>query len=157
MQCPRCNHAGFVATGTCPRCGFHGDSDQMEELSRLEWLLGEMDRWVGLGLLKNNPERLQKHYLTRRQRLQIALGLYYPPLQSSEAQKAWIELRQYERLFYAIENWFAAGYLKTGFLPTYYARLMELRARLSGYQGPAYPGTDRERLEEVDFLLRAAE
>src|SRR5215216_2767016 len=157
MQCPRCNYAGFAATGTCPRCGFHGDSDRMEELSRLEWLLGEMNTWVGVGLLQTIPKRLQNHYLVRRQRVQIALGLYSPPFKPSEAQQAWIELRQYERFFYAIENWFAAGYLKTGFLPTSYARLMELRARLSEYQGPAYPKTNRERLEEVDFLLGAAE
>ena len=157
MQCPRCHHPDFVATGTCPRCGFHGDSDQIEELSRLEWLLREMDTWVGLEILKNIPKRLQKHYIARRQEVQIALGLYYSPFKSSEAQKASTELRQHELLFNAIEKWFAAGYLKTGLLPTSYGRLMELRARLSDYEGPTYPETDRERLEEVDFLLRAAE
>src|SRR5688572_15838192 len=157
MQCPRCYHPDFVATGTCPRCGFHGDFDQSEELSRLEWLLGEMDTWVGRGLLKNIPKRLQNHYITRRQELQIALGLHYSPFKPSEVQKASTELRRHELLFHAIEKWLAAGYLKTGFLPTYYARFMELGARLSDYEGPAYPETDRERLEEVDFLLKAAE
>jgi hypothetical protein len=129
----------------------------MEELSRLEWLRVEMDTWVGLGILKNIPKRLQKHSLARRQQVQIALGLDYSPFPSSEAQKASIELRQHELLFKAIETWFAAGYLKTGFLPAYYARLVELRARLSDYEEPAYPETDRERLAEVDFLLKAAE
>jgi hypothetical protein len=72
MQCPRCNHPNFVATGTCPRCGFHGDRDQIEELSRLEWLLGEMDTWVDSGILKNTPKRLHNYYVSHRQNVQIA-------------------------------------------------------------------------------------
>src|SRR5687767_83912 len=114
MQCPRCFHTDFVATGTCPRCGFHGDFNQIEELSRLEWLLGEMDTWVGRGLLTNTPKRLRAHYITRRHEVQIVLGLYYPPFKQSEVPQASAELRQHELLFQAIEKWLAAGYLKTG-------------------------------------------
>src|SRR5690349_1393451 len=153
MQCPRCKHPDFVATGTCPRCGFHGDRDQMEELSRLEWLMGEMATWVNTGILEAPLTQLQDYYNSRLQNVQTALGLYVVPLQGEKARQAWSELRQHELLFNEIDKWLAAGHLKGGYLPAYYARLIELRARLAGYQGPEYPETDQERLEEIDFLL----
>ena len=155
MQCPRCNHPDFVATGTCPRCGFHGDYDQIEELSRLEWLMGEMDTWVDAGILKNTPKRLQNYYKSRLQEVQTALGLYFFPFRGAEARQAWPELRQHELLFKEIERWLAHGFIKSGYLPAHYARLMELRERLTEYQGPEYPESDRERLEEINFLLDA--
>lgn len=157
MQCPRCNYPDFVATGTCPRCAFQGDRGQIEELSRLEWLLGEMDTWVDSGILKSAPKRLQKYYISRRQNIQVALGLYFPPFKLSEARQAQAECRRYELLFKEIEKWQAAGHIKRGSLPTYYARLVELRARLTAYRGPDYPETDQERLEHVDFLLEAVQ
>lgn len=67
------NHTLFVSSGTCPKCGFHGDPNQIEELSRLEWLLRE----TGL----------------------------------------------------------AKGYVKTGFLLEYHARLILLRNRMADYRG----------------------
>ena len=155
MQCPRCTHPDFVATGTCPRCGFHGDWEQIEELSRLEWLLGEMDTWVDSGILKRHPRELQKHYLSRRQNIRIGLGLNFPPFRASEARRAWAEFRRHELLFKEIEKWRAAGHIQRGDLPRYYARLVELRARLSDYRGPEYPATDQENLEQLDFLLEA--
>lgn len=120
MQCPRCNHPDFVATGTCPRCGFQGDPNQIEQLSRLDWLLREIDTWVDLGFYKNTPQRLNRHYINRRQEIRSALGLNYVPFESSEIETAAIELRQHELLFDEIAKWRAAGYLKTGFLPSYY-------------------------------------
>src|SRR6185503_12779465 len=153
MQCPRCNHPGFIATGTCPRCGFHGDHDQIEQLSRLEWLLGEMDTWVDSGILQNVPKRLQNYYISLRQKVQTALGLYFSPFQEEEARQAWNELRRHEMLFQEIERWLAAGHIQRGYLPSYYARLIELRARMAGYRGSEFPESDQERLEDVDFLL----
>ncbi|HET9912665.1 MAG TPA: hypothetical protein VFQ13_12290, partial [Anaerolineales bacterium] len=116
-----------------------------------------MDTWFELGILKENPEPLQNYYAARRQTLLSNLGLYYPPLAGDEAAKEWIELCQHEHLFQHIRSWLDAGHLKTGFLPTHYARLLELRARLSGYQGSPYPETDRERLDEINFLLDAVD
>lgn len=157
MQCPRCTHPDFVATGTCPRCGFHGDRDQIEELSRLDWLLGEMDTWVDSGILTSLPQELQEHYISRRQNIRIALGLHFPPFPASEARQAWAEFRQHELLFREIEKWRAAGYIQRGELPTCYARLVELRARLADYRGPDFPETDQEKLEQLDFLLEAVQ
>jgi hypothetical protein len=116
-----------------------------------------MDTWVELGILKEDPELLQNHYAARRQGVQSKLGLSYPHLAAGEAGKVWIELRQHERLFQQIKIWQDAGHLKTCFLPGQYARLLELRARLSGYQGPQYPETDQERLDEINFLLDAVD
>lgn len=157
MQCPRCNHPDFFATGTCPQCGFYGDRSQIDELSRLEWLLGEMDTWVDSGILESLPNSLYEYYISRRQNIQTTLGLYFPPFKSSEAREAWNEFRQLELLFKTIEIWRAAGHLKYGYLPTHYARLIELRIRLADYQGPEYPQTNQERLREIDFVLEAVQ
>jgi hypothetical protein len=114
-----------------------------------------MDAWVDSGIVKNTPKRLQKYYISRRQKVQSALGLYFPPFELSEARQAWTEFRRHELLFKEIEKWLAAGHIKRGYLPSHYARLIELRARLSEYRGPEYPQTDQEKLEVVDFLLEA--
>ena len=114
-----------------------------------------MDAWVNLGILKQIPKRLQKHYETRRQELRFELGLTYFAFTPQEAEKAWPELRRYERLFAEMEKWTAAGHLKTGFLPQYYARLIELRSRMADYRGVSIAENDRERLDEVSFILDA--
>jgi hypothetical protein len=119
--------------------------------------MGEMDTWVNAGIFKNIPKRLQNYYSSRLQDVQTALGLYFSPLKGEEARQAWPELRQHELLFNEIEKWRAAGHLKIGYLPVYYARLVELRARLAEYQGLEYFETDQERLEEVNFLLEAVQ
>jgi len=75
MLCPRCKHPKFITN--CTKCGFHGDPDQINELSRLEWLQTEMDSWVSLGILKQVPKRLQDHYEARRQEIRLNLGLAY--------------------------------------------------------------------------------
>ena len=155
MHCPRCTYPHFISSGTCPKCGFHGDPGQIEELSRLEWLLGEMDTWLDRGILKQTPKNLQKHYVARHQEIRSDLGLNYLPFTAEEAGRAWSEVRQHELLFQVLEKWLAAAHIQTGFLPVYYARLVELRARMAGYQGPQFPETDRERLDEVNFLLEA--
>ncbi|HEU0293682.1 MAG TPA: hypothetical protein VFR47_13155 [Anaerolineales bacterium] len=114
-----------------------------------------MNSWVDQGILKQIPRRLQKHYETRRQQVLSDLGLAHVPFTSQEAATAWAELRRYELLFQELEKWQAAGHLQTGYLPSYHARLIELRSRMVGYQGRVFPATNRERLDEVDFLLGA--
>ena len=155
MHCPRCKHPNFVATGTCPFCGFKGAPNQIEELTRLEWLLSEMDVWVEQGILKKIPKRLQKHYQTRYQKIQFDLGLQSISFSPQDAIRLWPELRCHELLFQEIEKWLAAGQIKTGFLPKHYARLIELQGRMSGYRGAQAPATDSERLDEINFLLAA--
>jgi hypothetical protein len=102
MQCARCNHPDFVAPGTCGRCGFHGDRDQIEELSRLEWLLGEMDTWVDSGILKHPSKRLQNYYLSRRQQVQTAPAYAVP--QSSFTERLWRSILSERTLKEAIEQ-----------------------------------------------------
>jgi len=155
MHCPRCRHSNFVSNGTCPKCGFHGDPDQIEELSRLGWLLSEMDSWVEQGILKNFPKRLQNHYLTRKQDVLAGLGLSHAPFTKEEANEAWLELRLHEILFEDIDRWLKAGFIKSGLLPAYYARLIELQARLAGYSRPQLEKSLSTRLKEIEFLLGA--
>src|SRR5574341_1471951 len=157
MHCPRCKHPNFNSNGTCPRCGFYGDPGQIEHLWRLDWLLGEMSTWVDQGILKQIPKRLQKHYETRRQEVLSALKLNYAPFTDQEAARAWPELHRYELLFHEIELWRAAGEIRSGYLPRYYARLIELRDRIANYRGAPYPETDHERLEVVNFVLSTVE
>ena len=152
MHCPRCRQSDFVSDGTCPKCGFHGDPDQLEELSRLNWLLSEMDTWVEQGILKNFPKQIQKHYLTRQQEVKSELRLTYARFTPEEAEKAWTELRHHELLFEEIERWLKAGWIKSGLLPNDYARLIELQERLEGYSRPASESPPSTRLEEVNFL-----
>src|SRR4030095_5323549 len=102
-----------------------------------------MDTWVDQSILKQTPKRLQKHYTNRRQEILSDLSLNYLPFTSDEAGRAWAELPPLERLFQAVEKWRAAGRIEAGFLPMYYARLVELRARMAGYQGPQFPETNR--------------
>ena len=155
MHCPRCKYPRFTSNGTCPQCGFDGDSVQVEKLLRLEWLLGEMNTWVDQGILNNVPKRLQNYYLTLQQEVRTRLGLSYSPFTSSEADKAWHELHLHELLFKEIGGWLEAKQLRSGFLPTYYARLIELQNRLAGHKKPQMAATDSSKLEEIDFLLRA--
>src|SRR5512141_934789 len=153
MLCPRCKHPNFI--NNCTKCGFQGDPDQINELLRLEWLQTEMDTWISLGILKQIPKKLQKHYETRREEVRFQLGLTYFPFTPQEAANAAPELRRYERLFAEMEKWQTLGYLKTGFLPQYYARLLELRSRLADYPIADSPTTDREQLDEINFILDA--
>lgn len=152
MLCPRCRHSNFVSKGTCEKCGFYGDPDQIEELSRLNWLLGEMDAWVEQGILKNFPKRLQKYYQTRQQEVKSELRLTYIRFTPEEAEKSWTELRHHEILFEQIEKWLKAGWLKTGLLPSYYGRLLELKAHLEGYSRPQIEPTPSTRVVEIAFL-----
>jgi hypothetical protein len=114
-----------------------------------------MNTWVDQGILKQIPKRLQKHYESRRQQILSELGLDYAPFSLQEAARMWPELRRYELLFQELAKWQIARQLETGYLPAYHARLIELRSRMAGYQGALYPATNRERLDEVDFLLGA--
>jgi len=114
-----------------------------------------MENWVGQGILKNYPKRLQKHYQSRQQEVKSKLGLTYVRFTPEEAKKAWMELLHYEILFEQIEKWLKAGLLKSGFLPGYHARLLELQARLEGYSRPQVEATPSTRLDEIAFLSTA--
>ncbi len=155
MECPKCQFPDFAPAAVCPRCGFRGNPAAIEELSRVEWLLTEMEKWPGLGFIRGVPRLLRGHYLSRRQGAQTVLDLRAPLLTPSEERNAWPDLLRHELLFQAIEEWRTAGYLKTGFLPHSYSLMMELRAGLEGRRRPDAPPGDRERLETLDFFLGA--
>lgn len=156
MDCPRCRHPEFIADGICSRCGFEGEAGHLDELARLDWLLSEMDGWVEQGVLPEFPEELRQHYLSRRQETLSALGLMHPPFTAEEAEGAWTELRHHETLFGQIEEWRKAGWLKSGLLPSYYARLLELYNRLAGHSQPPKDDSPTARIEEINFLVNAA-
>jgi hypothetical protein len=157
MDCPRCRHPSFISTGICPKCGFQANPEQIEKLARLDWLLSEMDGWVEQGVLPEFPEKLQQHYTSRREELRGDLGLSYTPFTAFGAEKAWPELRLHELLFEEIEKWLKAGLIKTGLLPIYYARLLELQVRLAGQPRPQPETTPSARLEEIAFLQEAVQ
>ncbi|MBI4760675.1 MAG: hypothetical protein HZC39_11210 [Chloroflexi bacterium] len=155
MYCPRCKHADFTADTTCPRCGFEGEASRLEELARLDWLLSEMETWTAQGILPELPETLKQHYLSRREEALAALGLTYPPFTAEEAAEAWGELYLHEILFKQLEEWQKAGWVNSGFLPLYYARMIELQARLEGHPRPQIENTPETRLAEINFLREA--
>ncbi|MBK9926682.1 MAG: hypothetical protein IPP66_15515 [Anaerolineales bacterium] len=116
-----------------------------------------MDTWVEQGILKNFPKHLQKHYQARQQEVKSKLWLTYVRFTPEEAEKAWTELRHHEVLFEQIEIWSKAGWVKSGFLPRYYARLLELQARLEGNDRPQTEVSPPTRLDELSFLEEAVQ
>lgn len=126
----------------------------MEALSRLEWLLSELDTWNSLGLGKEAAAGVREHYLARLYQLQTDLGLRWPRFTDAEAKAAWPELIQLETLFQRIDEWTKADYLVNGFISREYARLLELRSRLEGHPRLEYPVSEAEQVEVVEFLLR---
>jgi hypothetical protein len=156
MQCPKCKQAELNPGGICAQCGFRGERAPLEELSHLDWLLGEIDKWAGLGISINIVNQLRKYYSERQKKTQVTLGLRPPPFAPSEAYDAWVELQRYEALFKKMKIWVGNGQLKSDALPAYTARTEELRLRLEGYQRPEYPQTPRERLDVVNFITIAA-
>lgn len=153
-NCLRCQHPGYIPSRVCPKCGFTCDSTQLEALSRLEWMLAELDTWDGLGLAQESAEGVRKHYLARLHNLQTDLGLRWPRFTDAEAKAAWPELIQLETLFQRIDEWTKADYLVNGFISREYARLLELRSRLEGHPRLDYPVSEAEQVEVVEFLLR---
>lgn len=153
MGCLRCNYAELNSERECPRCGFREDKNLLEELARVDWLLREMDRWGDI--LPSFPTQLQEHYLARRKKIRFLLGLEYPSLSAKEAEQAWSELRFLEALFEQIEAWRKAGWVRQGFLPERYARLLELRARLSGLSRPPEDDSPQTQIQKIDFILNA--
>jgi hypothetical protein len=155
MECPRCRYENFTADVSCPRCGFEGEAGLLEQLARLDWLLSEMETWAAQGILPELPDSLKGHYLSRRNETLAALGLEYPPIPAEEAEQAWGELYLHEVLFKEIEAWRKEGWLKTGLLPSHYARMLELQNRLASHPRPQIENTPENRLAEINFLREA--
>jgi hypothetical protein len=79
-------------------------------------------------------------------------------LTPEEAEKAWVELAQYETLFEGVEEWRAAGYFKPEMealdpVKKQRVRADELRRRLEGSPRPELPQTGQDRLKLVSFLM----
>ncbi len=155
MRCPKCTQADVDSSGICPQCGFHGDSALIEELSHLDWLLGEIGKWTGLGVGSVFVNQLGKHYSDRQKKAQVKLGLRPPPFTPDEAHAAWVEFIYHEALFERIRIWRVAGQINSAGLPAYSARMGELRLRLEGYRRPEIAQTRRGRLDMVIFIIDA--
>ncbi len=154
MSCLRCNYPALNDEEVCPRCGFEGEANLLEELKRLDWLLQEMETWGDI--LAEVPQELREHYLARREKTLSALGLTYPPIPPEQQEEAWRELQRLQMLFEKIEEWQQAGWLKSGFLPSHYARLLELQSLLNGRPQPAPAASPAAAIQNINFLISAA-
>lgn len=161
MQCPKCERENFDREKPCAECGFKGDVSKLDELSHLQWMIGQIDRWEALDLDASSISKLREIYNAYLKDLEIALGLRQPSFAFDEVEKvqnAWVELAHLETLFDKVEEWRAAGYFKIemdGQDPVRMQRAHAgtLRQRLEEYQRPAPRQTEQDKLKTVSFLL----
>jgi hypothetical protein len=161
MQCPKCERENFDREKSCAECGFRGDVSKLDELSHLQWMTGQIDRWETLDLDASSVSKLREIYNAYLKDMEISLGLRQPSFAFDEVEKvqnAWVELAHLETLFDKVEEWRAAGYFKVemdGQDPVRMQRAHAgtLRQRLEEYQRPVPPQTEQYKLKMVSFLL----
>jgi hypothetical protein len=158
MQCPKCQKEDFEKDKPCPQCGFQGDSNMLDELGHLQWLLSQMDEWEKFNIDTATVSNLKKIFTAQRKDILVALGLRLPSFTPEEAKKAWVELTHLETLFEKVDEWRDAGYFNEEMKsldPVKRQRALadELRQRLEEYPRIELPQTDQDRLITVNFLL----
>jgi hypothetical protein len=109
MRCPRCSQEGFNPYGICAKCEFAGPPDQVEELSHIAFLLGELEAWREVS--PSSRARLRTRYLRRRQELEIALGLRALPPTPEEIRKLRWELFCLAELQEEVSYWLERGWV----------------------------------------------
>lgn len=159
MHCPKCDSPEYEIPAPCPNCGFKAAPAQLEELAHLNWLLNQIDTWDALGINQTGRQRLQQAYTTRKQELEVAIGLRLPPFTPQEAREAWPDLIHREILLEKVGNWLAQGLVHpaaTQLMVDQARRQMdELQEQLAGHKRPPYPHTPAEHLDALNFLLEA--
>ena len=110
MRCPRCNAEGLNPYGTCAKCQFSGLPHQIEELGHIAFLLGELETWRDVGSLARNM--LRERYLSRREELEISLGLQAPPLTAKEARELQWELFRLVSFQDRVRTWSEQGWIR---------------------------------------------
>ncbi|HXV99798.1 MAG TPA: hypothetical protein VEC93_15380, partial [Anaerolineae bacterium] len=162
MRCPNCDHPTYYPPQPCLTCQFNGDPALIEELDHIEWILHEINTWwQTLGVKPYDLKLIQQKYITRQRELEIALGLRLPPFTPEEARNAWPELFQREALLQKIAAWLAAGLINPAttqkMVDQATQQVNDLLEQLEDHPRPIYPQTDTERLELINFLLKAAD
>ncbi|HSJ53150.1 MAG TPA: hypothetical protein VLC52_05320, partial [Anaerolineae bacterium] len=109
MRCPKCGKEGFQAYGTCERCSFAGTPRQIEELSHIAYLLGEIDTWHDVSPAAR--ARLRNRYVRREQELEAALGLRQPALSPQEIRTLQWELYRLANLEVWLDRWFKRAWM----------------------------------------------
>jgi hypothetical protein len=158
MQCPKCQREKFEIEKPCAGCGFRGNGKRLEELSHLEWLLGQMEEWETFDLEPASVSKLREIHTSRLRDTQVELGLRLPAFTPEKVERAWAELAHLEALFEKVEEWRTAGYfnLEMGSadpVRSQRAHADALRQRLEDYPRPSSPQTGPDQLKTVSFLL----
>ncbi len=142
----------------CPQCGFQGDANRLDELSHVQWLLIQMEKWEKFEIDTAPVSKLKEIYASHLMDTQVALGLRLPPLTPKEAVNARVELGHLETLFKKVDEWRTAGFFKPEMesldpVKTQRAHADELRQRLEEYPGLELNPTAQDRLKTMSFLL----
>ncbi len=158
MRCVKCDEPISRLDEPCPHCQFHGDPAPVEELSHVNWLLGQIDAWNKIGI---PTVRLAQFYRARRRELEIQLGLRAPALTPEQVREMSAALVQRNALLGRLDVWWADDLLNrdalASILAATRAQIRDLTRHLENYTRAPYPRTDADRLQIVEFLLAAAQ
>jgi hypothetical protein len=107
MRCVSCDEPINRLDEPCPHCQFKGDPALIEELTHVNWTLGEIANWQTLTAASRH--KITQAYTARQRELEIKLGLRLRPFSDEEARKAWPELFHREALLQEMAEWLQAG------------------------------------------------
>ena len=157
MRCVSCDEPIYRLDEPCPHCQFQGDPALVEELTHVNWTLGEIANWLTLAAAARH--KITQTYIARQHELEIKLGLRLPPFSDEEARKAWPELFRRETLLQQMAEWQQAGFVtpaaSSAITDAASLQVDDLLEQLEGRARPVYPRTDAERLGLTNFLLEA--
>lgn len=109
MNCPRCNHPQILSNPTCPACHFSGDSQVLEQLSHLKFLLAELESWELIS--PTQRAELRRRYEKRQRGVEVDLGVRSPPPDAGEARLLRLELGKLNALRKQLPQWGSRGWL----------------------------------------------
>ena len=72
MRCVSCDEPIDRLDEPCPHCQFKGDPALVEELTQVNWMLGEIANWT---LAAADRHKITQTYTVRHHELEIKLGL----------------------------------------------------------------------------------
>jgi hypothetical protein len=134
MRCVSCDEPIYRLDEPCPHCQFKGDPALVEELTQVNWMLGEIANWQTLTAAARH--KITQTYTARQRELEVKLGLRLSPFSDEEARKAWPELFRREALLQQTSEWLQAGLVTP-------AAASALRLSLCGNSFNAAPSPSR--------------
>ncbi len=166
MRCPNCKKLGYQLSESCPHCQFiwsaEASSDEVsveatEELSRIIWLLAEVEGWNK----SVTRESIKTDYTKRQKKLEITLGLRLPPFTAKEARQAWPRLIQAENLLEALHEWHTSDIVKQSvsqpLIDQTTDQINQLLEQLAGHKRFIYPKNNKDQLAIINLILETAE